>query len=730
MWARLTSRSLFFYVRLKVSNRIATNQFYTCLSTSGIRIQRYRTVAISQTKLSLPYSRSSLFIQNRFISVSKTMYNPISTNSENSDNLSTNIFTSINSKENSSNNNNNNKNNSNKNNSEPNINSNLNLYQKFKSNIKWILIRNKERPFSKDELGTLFSWLILSQVVWVILKTTTFVSLLLLAANTIFAKELVAETIGKLLNYFINDIDVKFQDALIPEWKNGLIRFNNVDLQTSKDQSNNSFSFDLNFQQIEMNLSLKKWLLGKGLINDVKIYGMNGTTNIVYPNPHSNNSVEKIDPTIINTTDSSASTITTTTTTNNTGTILLINWFSNPYYQLNNIKISDSNIVVNESYANGDPSITYKISLFNLEIPMLRFNQMITDFLHADVISGSINNSLFTFHKRQQKIGYSNNNIQNDLGNWKRITRLRLNSISIKDLGLYKTKSFNWMQSGNVDIVADIMLPAEHELNNSRDLFGNKNSIATSTTINTTSYNNNNNNNNNEEKYIVIDLKFIFKDLKAVFPVDPPKLSTGEELVSLDELKPIVSYINLQRVLKQFQNLSTNNNDDKITAHTILFRDSPEISIRRRRKYPDMSIIKNKPNSNHKQYRNSDTNLQENGNDITKKGMSSVSDSTEGYDSSVSVIPVTNGTATTTTTAAANTNELTLRARLVSNLKSLENKILFQETGIYDQISMELYVDLIKIVEEWEYKNKDEWLKKWGNGIASQLLLYGFASPV
>lgn len=556
---------------------------------------------------------------------------------------------------------------------------NQTLLQKFKSNLKWILIRNKERPFSRNELGTLFSWLILSQIVWVILKTTTVVSLILLAINTIFAKELVGETIGKLLNYFIDGIDVKFQDALIPEWKNGLIRFNNVELKTNKDQSDDIFSFDIKFQQVEMNLSLKKWLSGKGLINDIKIYGMNGTTNIVYssPIPHLDETEHKG-----NTKETRVS------NSEDDREKLLIGWFSNPNYQLKNITISNSNITVNESYANGESPITYNISLFNLEIPKLRFNQMITDFLNATVISGSINNSLFTFHKRQQKIGYSNNNMDNDLGNWKRITRLRINSINIKDLGLYSTKSFNWLQEGNVDIIADIMLPFEDE----PDFLMSKP------------------NDSNEEKYIVVDLKFVFKDLKAILPAYPPSLSTGENIVTLDELKPIVSYVNLQRALTQFQKLS-NNDDDKITAHTILFRDSPEISIRRRKTYPDMKSIRNNQNSNKRQYhetnKTTDTVKTEPDNSIT-----------------------TTTASTTSNSSMPTTNELALRARLVRNVKSLENKVLFQETGIYDQLSMELYVDLMKIVEEWESKNKDEWLKKWGNGLASQLLLFGFASPV
>lgn len=554
-----------------------------------------------------------------------------------------------------------------------------NWYTGLKSHIKWILIRNKERPFSKNELGTLFSWLILSQIVWMILKTTTFVSLLLLAFNTIFAKELVGETIGNLLNYFIDNIDIKFQDALIPEWKSGLIRFNNVELKTDKNQPNNQFAFDLQFQQIEMNFSLRKWLSGCGLINDVKIYGMNGTSHIIYSSP-----TDSIEYTRVSIKSSD-----TLVGQSNGADKLLINWFSNPYYQLGSIAISNSNITVCESYQDQSPGTTYKISIFNLEIPKLRFNQMLTDFLNASVISGSINNSLFTFHKRQQKIGYSNNNMANNIGNWKRITRLRVNSISVKDLGIYKTNSFNWIRDGNIDIIADIMLPFEDEENG--------------TIKNLTE--------SNEEKYIVIDLKFVFKDLKAVLPSNPPKLSTGENIVTLDELKPVVSYVNLQRALTQFQNMS-NNEDDKISAHTILFRDSPEISIRRRKSYPNMNTIRAKTNSKNKHYRTPNN----------VKGAQSGTVETP-------TLPETNLVQPLNTSIPTN-NELALRARVVRNIKSLENRILFQETGIYDQLSMELYVDLLKIVEEWEYKNKDEWLRKWGNGLASQLLLFGFTSPV
>ena len=39
-----------------------------------------------------------------------------------------------------------------------------------------------------DEIGAFFSWFLLGHVLWVILGTTTFFSLLIFAINTVFAQ--------------------------------------------------------------------------------------------------------------------------------------------------------------------------------------------------------------------------------------------------------------------------------------------------------------------------------------------------------------------------------------------------------------------------------------------------------------------------------------------------------------------------------------------------------------
>jgi distribution and morphology protein 31 len=58
---------------------------------------------------------------------------------------------------------------------------------RLKVRFKWFSIRSV-RPFNMDEIGAFFSWFLLGHVLWVILGTTTFFSLLILAINTVLAQ--------------------------------------------------------------------------------------------------------------------------------------------------------------------------------------------------------------------------------------------------------------------------------------------------------------------------------------------------------------------------------------------------------------------------------------------------------------------------------------------------------------------------------------------------------------
>jgi distribution and morphology protein 31 len=64
------------------------------------------------------------------------------------------------------------------------------FWSRLKVRFKWFSIRSV-RPFNLDEITALFSWVILGHVIWVVVGTTTFFSLLILAINTVFAQGMI-----------------------------------------------------------------------------------------------------------------------------------------------------------------------------------------------------------------------------------------------------------------------------------------------------------------------------------------------------------------------------------------------------------------------------------------------------------------------------------------------------------------------------------------------------------
>lgn len=61
------------------------------------------------------------------------------------------------------------------------------FWSRLKVRFKWFSIRSV-RPFTLDELSAIFSWVLLGHVLWIILGTTTFFSLIILFINTVFAQ--------------------------------------------------------------------------------------------------------------------------------------------------------------------------------------------------------------------------------------------------------------------------------------------------------------------------------------------------------------------------------------------------------------------------------------------------------------------------------------------------------------------------------------------------------------
>ena len=61
------------------------------------------------------------------------------------------------------------------------------FWSRLRVRFKWFSIRSG-RPFNVDEISAFFSWVLLGHVLWIVLGTTTFFSLAILAVNTVFAQ--------------------------------------------------------------------------------------------------------------------------------------------------------------------------------------------------------------------------------------------------------------------------------------------------------------------------------------------------------------------------------------------------------------------------------------------------------------------------------------------------------------------------------------------------------------
>ena len=186
------------------------------------------------------------------------------------------------------------------------------FWHRLQIRFKWFSIRSV-RPFNSEEIFAFLSWIFWGHVLWIVIGTTTFVSLAIYAINTVFAQETLAGWVG---NYLTKSSGVKivFESAIVPTWRDGVITFNNVflsrrpgqldkrqrsvskgssvgaaaaaqaalvaeregDATTTPQDDGNYSQFDVTIDKVNVTLSFTKWFNGKGLLHDVEIRGVRG----------------------------------------------------------------------------------------------------------------------------------------------------------------------------------------------------------------------------------------------------------------------------------------------------------------------------------------------------------------------------------------------------------------------------------------------------------------------
>ncbi|OOQ86083.1 Mitochondrial distribution and morphology protein 31 [Penicillium brasilianum] len=432
------------------------------------------------------------------------------------------------------------------------------FWSRLRVRFKWFSIRSV-RPFSLDEIAALFSWVLLGHVVWVVVGTTTFFSLLILAINTVFAQETLAGWVG---NYLTKSSGVKvvFESAIVPKWSGGVISFKNVFVSRrpgqgsgyvskgspttaaaaaaaaargehgSEDSSavledeedTNYTQFDLSIETVNVTLSFTKWLNGKGPLRDVEVKGIRGVVDrrhVWWP-------AEDLDP------------------------LSYRHEHSPGDFEIDSFKMHDVLVSIYQP----DNFRPFSVSIFSCDLPQLRKQWLFYDFLSANMMSGSFDNSLFTIHPRQTH-GFTGARVEDGMEDgkpspWKKHNRIRVDGLNIDHLNRGVQGPFSWIYEGTVDIVADIMLPAENDESIAKvmaDFYDRLEATVTSNqyseTLSQRSQKDPESLSEADKRFLAMDLRVHLNNVRAVVPIFTRDLSYINNAL----IRPIVAYINSKR---------------------------------------------------------------------------------------------------------------------------------------------------------------------------------------
>ncbi len=429
------------------------------------------------------------------------------------------------------------------------------FWSRLKVRFKWLTIKST-RPFNMDEIVGFISWIALGHVIWIVIGTTTFVSLAILAINTVFAQETLAGWIGNYLTKS-SGLQVVFESAIVPKWKDGVITFKNVFVSrrpgkhqsrvskgspeaaaqayssTEEDplsaEEQNYTQFDITIGEVNVTLSFSKWWNSKGPLQNVEVRHVRG----VVDRTHVFWTDEKIDPKSYR-------------HEHNPGD-----------FEIESFKIEDLLVTVLQP----EGFRPFPVSIYNAELPRLRKQWLFYDFLCANSMTGEFDRSLFTIHPRQTHAytGATLDSVETSSDEpWKKQLRLRIDALNIDHLNRGATGPLSWIHEGNVDIVADMMIPNDTEesvmkvmadfyermeaaLTSKKHLEPNRGDVSEGLMSSVAVVPKNEK--NEDKQYIVMDLRIHLNDVRAVVPLFTRDLSYVNNAL----IRPIVAYINSRR---------------------------------------------------------------------------------------------------------------------------------------------------------------------------------------
>lgn len=284
----------------------------------------------------------------------------------------------------------------------------------------------KKRPWTADDIFAMGTWLFVGNGLFLLIGTTSFVSVAL-----VFAKSLqIQESLFSKLAQHLTDttgFKVSFDAPIEPNWKKGLITISDVSLQSHPSPNDQMTVYDLKVAKLELEVSLMHFLEGKGWIKSLKAKGIRGTidkTNV---------------PTSVET----------------------FKHVSQPGdFQMKDITIKDALVTV--LYPRFRP---FNISIISGEFENLRKQWLLLDLLSGTNVIGMFDGCLFSLHTPQLT---TEDRKTLDLPNMR---HFKIDGLSIDQINSKTSGPLSWISRGRVDFNVLIQLPIKEKRSLNFDLF-------------------------------------------------------------------------------------------------------------------------------------------------------------------------------------------------------------------------------------------------------------------
>ncbi|OBA20707.1 mitochondrial distribution and morphology protein 31 [Metschnikowia bicuspidata var. bicuspidata NRRL YB-4993] len=436
--------------------------------------------------------------------------------------------------------------------------------------FKW-LMKRLNRPLNTDDYSALFSWLVVGNAFLLVAGTTTFVLLVIFTVNPLFSQEFVARKVGELMTQNLR-LQVTFEHAIVPGWRDGKISFKKCfvsrrpeatrtfakGLQADAyarrqaaagaaeqpEDDGNYTQFDVTIEEINVTLSFRKWMNGTGLVDTMEIAGLRGVVDRTHVH---------WDPA-----DDATN-------------------YKNRYqfgdFELNRFVMRDVLFTLRQPAG----FRAFDVAIYNCELDRLRKHWLLYDLLNAASVSGSYDDSLFTIHKRQRLHDFDDARADaHGLLPWKRVTRLRVDSLGVDHLNTGLEGPFGWISSGKVDMVGDVMVPEDARDYNVSEIVA---IVAESIHKEATRYRNpavcaskpshgsrlRADDMGDVSRFFVLDLTLRLNNVRALVPFPAPELS----YVNYALVRPIVAYINLRNAFVEIHSRVVKSIDDFSGSWTV-----------------------------------------------------------------------------------------------------------------------------------------------------------------